>query len=189
MRPKKIGLAGKSGSGKDLIADMICRRFGYRKIAVADNIRNECASFLEDALEIIAKPQKMDLPQSFDLVIEAFMTAVYTKPTTPEMRVLLQWWGTEYRRSQDPNYWIRLLDFKLDNDDKIVISDVRLPDEVTSVRKAGGEVWYVERLGIGDVGISGHATENGLVGIQFDKTILNFGTVEELESKVAKLFV
>lgn len=38
---KKIGLAGKSGSGKNVIADLMCSKHGYRQIAVADPLKIE----------------------------------------------------------------------------------------------------------------------------------------------------
>jgi dephospho-CoA kinase len=38
---KKIGLAGKSGSGKDVVANYISERYGYKKVAVADALKIE----------------------------------------------------------------------------------------------------------------------------------------------------
>jgi len=188
MRCKKIGLAGKSGSGKDLIADMLCEKYGYRKIAVADGIREECLQFITEGLRF-AGWGCFDLPHTFSVVIRAFEEAVWAKPTTPEMRILLQWWGTEYRRSQDQNYWIEQLSSRLRNDELMVVSDVRLTDEMAVVRAAGGEVWFVERPGVGNVGIAGHATEHGLDGATFDHYVMNAGTIEELELLVESAFV
>ena len=41
MTIKKIGLAGKSGSGKDLVADYIGEQHSFKKIAVADPLKIE----------------------------------------------------------------------------------------------------------------------------------------------------
>ena len=182
MTIKKIGLAGKSGSGKDLVADYIGEQHSFKKIAVADAIRDEVADFFTTAFSILAF-----LP-GFQMVIDAFRRMVWEKPTHPAMRVLLQWWGTEYRRSQDPDYWTKKLASRLDNHDWIVVSDVRTPDEMDVIRKAGGEIWFVERPGVGSVGIKNHYTEVALEGASFDRTILNDGSIDELKHRVEWLF-
>jgi hypothetical protein len=198
---KKIGLAGKSGSGKNVIADMICSKYGYQQIAVADGIRQEVAQFIRASMEGWAwnppnsvgwvgclLPVIEELPGSFEVVLEAFEKAVYAKPTPPEIRVMLQWWGTEYRRSKDPDYWIKQLSNRLDNDFEIVISDVRLPDEMKTIRAHGGEVWLIERDGISHVGIAGHLTEHALEDVEFDRVIQNNGTLDDLENCIETLF-
>lgn len=180
---RKIGLAGKSGSGKDLIADYLGERYGYRKIAVADGIREEVKTFMSSAL-LMEMIKENIIPVNFQVVWEAYMASIWAKPTSPEMRVLLQWWGTEYRRSQDPDYWIKKLATRLDNDDLMVVSDVRTPDEMETIRKAGGEVWFVERPGVGSVGISNHYTETALENAVFDVHIKNDSTIEALKQMV-----
>jgi hypothetical protein len=182
MTTKKIGLAGKSGSGKDVVADFICVQFGYSKIAVADAIREEVQEFLKESLSANL------LPGSFSLVVDAFVRAVWDKPTAPEIRVLLQWWGTEYRRSEDSNYWIKRLTQRLEQYDKLVISDVRVPDEMDAIRNAGGEIWLVERPGIGSVGIKNHFTETALADSKFDRIIYNDRTLDDLYVKITSLF-
>ena len=179
---KKIGLAGKSGSGKNVIADLMCSKYEYKQIAVADAIRDECSGFIRAALD-----RGWYFPDSFELVIQSFLDAIWAKPTPPEIRVLLQWWGSELRRAQDPDYWIKKLAIRLDNDDPIVVSDVRLPDEMETIRAAGGEVWLVERDGVDNVGIVGHRTEHGLDGAQFDRVIQNNGTLAELETMIDQI--
>lgn len=183
---KKIGLAGKSGSGKDLIADYIGERYNYQKIAVADAIREEVNTYIQYTLAREAARQ--DFPPTFSLVLNAFKNAVWDKPTTPEMRVMLQWWGTEFRRSVDPHYWTNRLAERLKNEDSIVISDIRTPEEMVVVREAGGEIWFVERPGIGSVGIERHYTEVALEGATYDRVIVNDSTIDDLKQKVSELF-
>jgi hypothetical protein len=182
-----IGLAGKSGSGKDVVADHIGEKYGYTKIAVADAIRDEVNAFLQLALGNYGAFM-FGKNTSFSDVLEAFRTAVYAKPTTPEMRVILQWWGTEYRRSQNPDYWVDILQNKIMETDLAVVSDVRLPIEIDVIHQAGGEVWFVERPGIAAVGIPNHLTEIGLVGATFDRTIVNDKSLEDLRATIDALF-
>lgn len=186
MMLKKIGLAGKSGSGKDVVADMLCDYYGYQKIAVADGIREECSDFLHDLFAHYPYIDKF--PESFEVVRDAFDRAVFDKPTSPEIRVLLQWWGTEYRRSQDTDYWVKRLDERLTNDAMIVVSDIRTPAEIESVHRAGGEVWFIDRPGVADVGLANHYTEVALSGVSFDRMLYNHGTLDDLSLAVRTLW-
>lgn len=191
-----IGLAGKSGSGKDLVADYICGKLpSYEKIAVADGIREEANEFLSHAL-LSASIDRGIVPISFKVVWEAYTKSIWAKPTSPEMRVLLQWWGTEYRRNQDAQYWTKKLDMRLmqnlTNEEKprnFVVSDIRTPEEVAVVRANGGEVWFVERPGVESVGITNHYTEIALEGAKFDRKLLNNGTIGDLLLKVDEILV
>lgn len=181
MSVRKIGLAGKSGSGKDVVADFICEQFGYTKMAVADAIREEAEDFIKTVFA------DTGLPESFSVVVDAFVRAVWDKPTAPEIRVLLQWWGTEYRRRIDEDYWVKRLSQRMAKYDLLVISDVRVPVEMVTIREAGGEIWLVERPGIESVGIPNHHTEVALNDAVFDRVIHNDGTLEDLYGKVSDL--
>ena len=187
MVTKKIGLAGKSGSGKDVVADYICEQYGYRKVAVADAIRDEVADFLFEIFDNTQDTHFQDGPH-VDAIRDAFMQMVYEKPTPHAMRILLQWWGTEYRRSQDSDYWVKQLVAKMPEEDFVVVSDVRLPIEMDAIHAAGGEVWFVERPGVDPVGIPNHLTEIGLDGATFDRKILNDKSLDELRAKVDFIF-
>ncbi len=60
---------------------------------------------------------------------------------------LLQWWGTEYRRKQDPDYWVKKLFQSIpDNLDIAMITDVRFPNEALGITQRGGYTIKVERL-------------------------------------------
>lgn len=61
---------------------------------------------------------------------------------------LLQYWGTEYRRNQDKNYWInRLFDqIKKDNIGIALVTDVRFKNEAFEIENRGGYTVNVTRL-------------------------------------------
>jgi hypothetical protein len=187
MVTKKIGLAGKSGSGKDVISDYISERYGYKKVAVADAIRDEVANFLFELFENTQDTHFRDGPH-INPIRDAFTQMVYEKPTPHSIRVLLQWYGTEFRLSQDSNYWVKRLVEKMPEEDFVVVSDVRLPIEMDAIHAAGGEVWFVERQGVDPVGIPGHLTEIGLDGASFDRKIANDKSLEDLHTKVDFIF-
>lgn len=82
----------------------------------------------------------------------------YVKPTpNPEKNdqlphgkhgALLQWWGTEFRRRQDPNYWVKKCFEQIEHDMPhiAVITDARFKNEVSAVKAYGGHTIKVERL-------------------------------------------
>jgi ssDNA-binding replication factor A large subunit len=61
---------------------------------------------------------------------------------------------------------------------KVVIADVRYPNEANAIKVLGGKVYRVERDGVGQA--NEHASENALEGYEFDGTILNQGSLEGL---------
>lgn len=60
---------------------------------------------------------------------------------------LLQWWGTEFRRAQNQNYWVDKTFASIPkNADVVLISDVRFPNEADAVKQWGGYTVNVQRL-------------------------------------------
>lgn len=169
-----IGLAGQMESGKDTAAGYL-KRHGYDRIAFADALREE----------VLAAVQKREIPEAANWEIRLALDSVkpsmvYSKPTDDNMRKILQWWGTEYRRAQDQDYWIKRLIERMDITKDWVISDVRFPNEAEFVRNCGGEVWLIERaykhasgfrVGPSEPGFRGHASER--LHFKVDRTIPN----------------
>ena len=141
---KVIGLCGYAGAGKDYVYGLLREFFGYatvKRYALADEVRREAAREVLNATGssglVLAHAPRKDL-------------GVWQKPYTPAQRALLQWWGTEFRRSQDPDYWVDLMAAKLqeESDDwpLQVVTDVRFENEATMIRSLGGLVVEVEAV-------------------------------------------
>lgn len=151
---KIIGLAGKAGSGKDFCYDLIDRTVGAQRLAFADEVRYE------------VEAERSDLD-------------VWTKPYTEEVRALLQWWGTEYRRAQDPDYWVKKTVERIQASDAetVVLTDVRYANEAKAVRDMGGLVILVHaddavrKRRLGGQLPPAHASE--VIDFKVDGAILN----------------
>jgi hypothetical protein len=123
-------------------------------------------------------------------------------------RWVLQYWGTEVcRKGFHDDIWIASLENKLRNSkDHVVISDCRFPNEIASIRNAGGKIVWVKRgelpswynialaanqgsnIAINELKmLKIHASETAWVGTDFDVIIDNNSTIDDLYSQSAKL--
>lgn len=111
-----------------------------------------------------------------------------------KQRTLLQWWGTEYRRSVNPNYWVdRLAEIIAKEQPEVaLISDMRFPNEKSFVEKFGESI-RVDRPGLpplnGAAGV--HPSELALADVpdhDWGLVLKNDGTLEEFQAKVLKVF-
>ena len=104
-----------------------------------------------------------DLISSFK---EAGLMPDWVHVEDPKPRSLLQWWGTEYRRAKDPDYWVKRLRKTLEDHkpDFALITDVRFPNEAEFIKQAGGLLVKVIRLGAPDITVHPHASESELDG-------------------------
>ena len=207
-----IGLTGLAGSGKDTVAALLAMK-GFTRYAFADELRREVARTLDIAQGIAKFVATADDLWDTGLALRAYGKEVsdaihlrmlssemtYAKPTPPLIRELLQRHGTEFRRTQDPNYWVGLLmshisaarlayinactDCKVPvRMEKVIISDVRFPNEAEAIRDRGGKIWRVIRPGVKPV--NDHSSESGQAEIVADVELVNDGTVYELALKV-----
>jgi hypothetical protein len=202
-----IGLTGVAGSGKDTVAALLAMR-GFTRYAFADELREEVVRYF-NALRLDPE-QRWFLAAAWGAeVVTAVMEGritpetVYAKPVPPLMRQLLQRHGTEFRRTQNPNYWVSKLMAQLDEKHQMTlphvefarasgllatISDVRFANEADAIRERGGKIWRVVRgVATGFIGDSGHISESGQSEIVADETLINDGTVYDLAMKVRAL--
>lgn len=84
--------------------------------------------------------------------------------TALTVRRILQWWGTEYRRAQDPDYWTKAWGRKVEGLDlealHVLVDDVRFMNELQVIKEHGGLVVKVVRPGFD--GANNHASETSL---------------------------
>ncbi|MCM2263962.1 MAG: hypothetical protein NDI73_02105 [Desulfuromonadales bacterium] len=110
--------------------------------------------------------------------------------TSVTVRRLLQWWGTEYRRAQDPDYWTKAWGRKIEQYDltrtPILVDDVRFMNELEVIRTHGGLIVKIERPGFS--GANNHSSETSLDGFNnWDAVVVNNGTLEEFRAKIGTL--
>ena len=146
-RPLVIGFSGKKRHGKDFGATLLTEaasELGYvvYRRAFADALKDEVAAFLS-----VSYPDRShaDLEESMSkdpYGIEFRKECrrwLDTDGKKEEFRLLLQWWGTEYRRKNfGADYWVRQVETWIEENVHepnaiVVITDCRFPDEADFV--------------------------------------------------------
>ncbi len=181
QKPRIIGLTGHMGVGKDAAAAMLSM-VGYKRIAFADQVRREVMEAIQDGVF----PRKAFGTPLFDDMLSADEAEVWAKPTSSRMRRILQWWGTDYRRSEDPDYWVKEGIAQAEGHPRVVFSDVRFPNESAAILRRGGVIWRIERATTLD-GIPDHISETVLDEIAADRTVQNNGHLIDLATKLREL--
>jgi hypothetical protein len=151
--PTLIGISGPAGSGKNFLGDCIAQvlqdnNFSQTHVGgFADELKREVL----DALVKGEAPPEFWMDKSFFRELERLAQSIpfyeglsvidahaLIKRKPDWVRALLQWWGTDYRRKQNPNYWVDQVDryrrqylLNPDRSAHMIITDVRFPNEAS----------------------------------------------------------
>lgn len=173
-----IGLAGRARSGKDTTAQFIC-----------DAVQAQQISF--------AQPLRDGLKAMFNLRDEHFSEALKERPLPhvggKSPRTLMQTLGTEWGREMiSRGLWTELAMHRAKSllvdpsqVNAVVISDVRFDEEAAAILESGGVVIEVVRPGAPKV--AKHSSEMGVNEVYIDHTLVNDGTLSDLQRKVEEL--
>ncbi|CAB4125846.1 hypothetical protein UFOVP181_392 [uncultured Caudovirales phage] len=204
-----IGVCGFIGSGKDTIADYLTNFHGFRRESFANSLKDAVSSVFGWDRTLLEGRTKQ--AREWREQMDPWWTNRLDRVITP--RWVLQYWGTEVcRKGFHDDMWIASLENKLRNStDDIVISDCRFPNEIKSIREAGGIVirvkrgedpdWYKDAcdMNAGDKclnysraktrmeALNIHASETAWCGTKFDAVLTNDGTIDDLMNKVKDL--
>lgn len=153
-----LGISGKIGAGKDSVAPAVLKnldRFNAEQEYFAKPLKEEVSEAIThikfsissiDAAFEISQEQNVPYEQAYQIVNtlrkdvkKKKVTDGYTR--TSSTRFALQFWGTEIRRNQDPNYWVKktmasVIDF-LSEDKDVYVTDARFENEVIALTDLG----------------------------------------------------
>jgi hypothetical protein len=202
-----IGVCGFIGSGKDTIADYLVNFHEFRRESFASTLKDAVASvFGWDRTMLEGRTKEA---REWREQVDPWWAARLDMPTlTP--RWVLQYWGTEVcRKAFHDDIWIASLENKLRNSkDHVVISDCRFPNEISSIKNAGGQIVWVQRGALpewyqtavdanrgSNVALNElkrlkiHASETAWVGTEFDAVIDNNSTIDALYQQAQTLVI
>lgn len=190
-----LGLSGYARSGKDEAAKVLVEEFGYKRVAFADKLRdvlyalNPMVSygewqFVEHAGRWFTIDSGMHKTIGVQDVIDQYGWDGYKEtPYGTEIRRLLQRLGTEAGREQlGQDIWVDAAFQGLSDSDKIVVTDVRFPNEAQAIKDRGGWVVRVKRVSVKEA--NSHPSETSLDDWDFDVHLSNWGTLDEYRQHV-----
>ncbi len=206
-----IGVCGFIGSGKDTIADYLTNFHGFRRESFANTLKDAVSAvFGWDRTMLEGRTKQA---REWRERVDPWWAERLNMPNlTP--RWVLQYWGTEVcRKGFHDDIWIASLENKLRNStDNIVISDCRFPNEIKSIKDAGGIIVWVKRgelpewydaavsMNKGEVGnmswaiskdkiakLGIHASETAWVGTKFDYVLENNSSIDDLFNRTAEI--
>ncbi|WP_313603914.1 hypothetical protein [Comamonas jiangduensis] len=198
MHPIVLGITGDHNTGKTTVAQLLQTHVDARAMAFSDGIYTEVAqAFGCSILELSdrlgkAQPQRLlALQHCTDKAfvqrsMQAHAEGDLQTPRSP--RQILEWWGSEYRRSQDADYWVKRTQHSINHyrchncHRPIVLADVYKLNEAELIRSLGGTIWRIERPGHEQR--TTHATSTEHLQIQADLTLHNMGDIKHLQHLV-----
>ena len=175
-----VGLCGAAGSGKSTAGDILVDRHGFTSWAFAEPLR--------DMLSAAFEPAGID----HRWLTEPGLKEQRIPDMGPSGRELMQRFGT-CGRDIDPCFWVRLTSMALGlNDlpdsapvhDRIVITDVRYPEEAAWIQALGGHVVLVDRPQA--VPVRAHESEAHYRRLGHTAVIDNSGGLEQLHAQVSQ---
>jgi len=204
-----IGFGYKMRTGKDTSADYLIEKYGFKKISFAEALKSEVGEYNRLLINYNIDKKELylyDNPGNMKLIVDSKIKEVFVdyilenkdcvdyitgdiifqKYGRPKKdRVLLQLWGTNYRRVENENYWVDLVKQQIlgEPDTNWVITDVRFPNELELIKQLGGVSVEIVRDVVGN-GIPKHDSETALDDAIFDFHLQNDLEIVDLYKKL-----
>lgn len=203
-----VGIAGRKRSGKDTVALMLEEEYGFKRLALANPLKECLSTFLG-----VPEPPDKESVVSFSVSQEDLMemahllrldSGVFIERFREQMkewcgqscytlpyRKLIQTVGTDICRALDEQVWIRRTMYeitmykKYGGRNKFVVSDIRFDNEAEFIHNLLGSVWCVTSTR-GEY--DNHSSEKGIDEKYVSCIITNNGTLEELRESVKRAY-
>lgn len=176
----RIALVARRKSGKSEVARLLHRHHGYLPMALAGPLKYSAVEMLNAWLAGQGESRRITVPE-----LEANKAA---------FRPLLEWLGTPFGRDYlgTPDRWIERFAHAVPCAERVVVDDMRQPNEADALRAMGFVIVRVERpeaLRLAELERCGEptglmASEQFIDQIEADAVIENGGSLDDLAAQV-----
>lgn len=193
-----IGACGRAGSGKDTfclmaIDALMINGVNARMMGFSDALYEEVAEAFSVDIGFLKNREtkeeislKMHLGNCTDQAFIKVMQTAFPDRDMFSPREVMQIWGTEYRRAQDADYWVKKVRKAIAEDDDhqvFFLTGMRFPNESQVVDDFNGFRAHIVRPDIAEV--ASHVSEVPLPMKPGDIRLMNDGTKDEFVAKVS----
>lgn len=186
-----ISLTGAKGCGKSTVGAILVADYGFRRMRFADALKRMVACLGLTQAQIEGAEKELPCP--------------LLGGKTP--RQAMQTLGTEWGRAMiDKDLWVRALQTEIvgyrvnhKGETRIVVDDLRFPNEHAMIRSMGGVVWRIRRPVVepkqgradrllASIGLSrSHASESFWARLPADEELWNVETPDHLARTTRQL--
>ncbi len=184
-----VGIIGKKGAGKSTIADFLEDEYNFVEYAFANPLKDICRILGAPYKSVYGTQQeKEEVVESLGVSGRQMMQQIGTELFREQFHTILP----DFVLGESKNIWVQLFERKLVSMKglrrRIVVSDVRFPDEADAILRNGGVLIRVVResdLERDDT----HSSETALDGFSHSRLleIHNNHTENELYSQITNL--
>jgi hypothetical protein len=168
----RLGICGFAASGKDEVANVLVSEFGFVRLNMSDPLRHDLS---------VLNPFVCDGIRFTDYVAaHGFSLA---KASCPEVRRLLQVYGTEVWRSVDPDIWVDRVAEIASIHDRVVTTGIRFENELRGI----DVLIHVVRPGV--TAVNDHVSDRDipLVSRHAEHVLVNDGSLDLLADRTRML--
>lgn len=167
-----IGLYGDSRSGKDTVASILVKQLGFEQRNMANEIRNTLVAINP---MLLATERVNSMPLEYAVYLFGWDVVKSEWPETVDWMINLG----QHMRTISPRIWLDAclaIPYK-----RLVIADVRQPNEYNEIIQRGGVVWNIKRPGTTPRGM-----DRLLEDRVFETVLYNNGSISDLAESVVK---
>jgi hypothetical protein len=194
-----IAICGFQGAGKDTIADILIKNYGFIKLSFAGAVKDIASIVFGWDREMLegSTPESRKIRE----IVDPWWAEKLQIPNLSP-RYVLQYFGTDlFRNHFHRDIWLRIIERKLNSHPNIVITDCRFPNEIQlmksyeakliNVRRGEMPEWfddYANGIDRPEV-LQLHSSETSWIREKFDHIITNDQTIDELKDKIECLLL
>jgi hypothetical protein len=204
-----IAFSGTKFAGKDTAAEILIKRHGFKRIGLADKLKDICSDVFQIPRADMDDPSKKEYPfkkevtisienidellrrvqrDGFEFDYEEIYRGVcknFHGKNLTSIRDILQTIGTDlFRTYIKDDIWLEYIKKELSPEDNIVITDARFQNERDFLKKMGAILILVNRPGYESK--SSHISENQLGSpSDYDVVAMNDSSIGHLQSSIS----